>query len=178
MSSWLHEASDPAEPCDWPDRVWLLHDSAIEAFLDGDPKPLADWIDAGFVITDAMRHHLTAALRGVGPVKVDLQRTGLDRQPHSEKMGRYFRDVSIGVWIERHLRDDPKLKYKDAVADAARHFGVGKEVARIALANVRRQLRGDVTGFPIVDLVSLSEAVGQDAPAGENPAPKRRVRPK
>lgn len=179
MSNWRYDIDDMdwEEFANWPIEVEDEYWRAIEAFEDGNPAPLGDYLGKGYRLTYQMAHRLRQAIAGGGPVKLVLEQVAPDRQAHSSKLARYYRNIEIGAWIEKRLRADSSLKYGDAVDDAAKHFGIGKETAKRALSDLRRQLQGDFEGFPNRDPVAIAEHFPEYW-KGENPVPKRRVRPK
>lgn len=153
--------------------------AAMEGLADADLEPLAAHIEAGYSLDHdenghGIAHFLMMAIKGEGPVQLKALRNTPDRRKHSDRMAEYFRNLEIGIWIEKRLAENPKLKLKTAEADAAKHFGVGTTLAGVALRDLRRQLAGDYAGFPIIDAVTLCQEF-PDIKIG-SPRPKRRVR--
>lgn len=130
----------------------------IAALQDGDLSPLRDYLLAGGLGRGALPLMLANAVDGLGPVRLRTERMTPDRGLNSDHEARYYRDLEIGVWIEKRRRQFPDESKKVSNSLAAEHFSVGDSTVRKAHKNLLRQLAGDYSGFQVVDLVALNEA--------------------
>lgn len=164
------------ETASWSPEAIAANQRAQDGLFDADLQPLLDYIRSGFVIDHNLAAQIGMAIEKVGPSYITAHRATLGNQPYSKITAIYARNLEIGHFIERRLRENQSLKYKDAVEDAAAEFGIGITAAKSALRDLRRQLRGDFSGFPHVDLVKLQQMFPNIA--SERSQPTRRVRPK
>ncbi|MBX9662586.1 hypothetical protein [Novosphingobium sp.] len=141
----------------WPPEIVEAYWGAFHGLLDGDLRPMAEYLRAGFEVDRNMAVLLAGAFNGDAPVKLVAEKVGQDRRPHSIVLASYQEDLRIGSAVYRMAIWPGKTKWESAVREVAASHGVGRTRAARAYSLVKAHLAGDYSGAPIADMVTLEQ---------------------
>lgn len=112
--------------------------------VDGDLMPLAEYFRAGYTKIDSSLCIELADMIGGGDDDMPYRLVAISRTKrpgtYSQRMQESFRQMMIGVWVERELRSSPRGAYEGIIDEARDRFSAGKTAVTKAHREVRRRL--------------------------------------
>jgi hypothetical protein len=145
-----------AAEADWPDRIVIelkpqsdaerrSRGKASNGLLDGDLRPLAAHIRAGFSVDSLLAEQLADAIEGPDDEGFTLKMVAPKGHMIFSERDRLYRrnaDIALAVWL-RHkaaIEAGERGTYAAIIMEVAGEFGVSEGTVKTAVARIRSDL--------------------------------------
>lgn len=136
------EEYDPLRWETWPEEQREAAIQANKGVLDGDLRPLADYLRRGYYINAPLANEIILAIEcsEYSPCHIVTKRRERGGKTWSQTSEASDRKIRIGFFMEKRLRELPKGSYDSVLIEVKEQFDVGHQTAATALDFFRNDL--------------------------------------